>query len=136
MMIGPEPISMMRCRSARRGTDQIVDDGVEGQAGRPSGRASQLGGVTNEDWHLDGTHQRSVGVQYRIDAYQSKHALRERPDIDARPACDVVHLTRRPALEQVDVRTRDISDMEEVAHRGRISDRQPALSACTKRQGP
>src|SRR5688500_20160672 len=99
MTIGPEPINMMRCRSARRGTDQIFDDGVESELRRPSSRASQLGRVADEDWHLGRADQRSVGVQYRIDTDQSKHTLGERADVDANAAGHVVHGADGAALD-------------------------------------
>src|SRR5688572_31127750 len=55
----------------RRGTDQIFDDRVESELRRPSSRASQLGRIADEDWHLGRANQRSVGVQYRIEDRKS-----------------------------------------------------------------
>ena len=75
----------MRCRSARRGMDQVVDDRVERESGRPAGRAPQLGRVADEHRNLGRAHQRGVGAQYRIDADASKHALRQRRRRPRRP---------------------------------------------------
>src|ERR687895_2974591 len=97
MTIGPEPMSIMRCRSARRGTDEIFDDRVEGELGRPSGRAPQLGRVTNQHRHVGGAYQRGILAQYRIDPDESKHALRERADVNSVPAGHVVDLAGRAA---------------------------------------
>src|SRR5918992_2307662 len=117
MTIGPEPMSIMRWRSARRGTNQLFDDRVEVEAGRPSGRAAQPGRVAYEHRHIGGTHKRRIRLQYRIGTNQSKHASADGGDLHARSARNVVDLSARTALDDIGVGANHILHMEKVSYR-------------------
>src|SRR5918996_4318744 len=121
MMIGPEPMSMMRWRSARRGTNQLFDDRVEVEAGRPSGRAAQLGRVAYEHRHIGGAHKRRIRLQYRIGADESKHTSADGADLHSGSARNVVDLSGRAALHEIGVRASHILHMEKVSYRRHVA---------------
>src|SRR3954469_10079642 len=98
MMIGPEPMTRIRCRSVRLGIEQIVDDVVVRLSRRPAGLSRQFGRRADEHWCVRGPHQRRLGRNVSGDASSKQDALGELPYRNANTAAHIVHFSRASAL--------------------------------------
>src|SRR5438876_11596297 len=108
MMIGPEPITRMRWRSARRGMYQVVEDVVDGALRRPARRLPKFVIVSDEDRNIDRAEQ--VGIARNVSGHAKtlENALRQLPYRRSLTAADVIHLAGHPLLEQLHVGVDDV----------------------------
>src|SRR5580765_2155133 len=101
MMIGPEPITRMRCRSVRRGMSgakQIVDDVGVSQARCPTGRLLELRRRSDEHGNVGGTDQRWFGRNVSVYASLKQDSGRKLAHAESYAARDVVHFAGRAAF--------------------------------------
>src|SRR4051794_8781265 len=112
MMIGPEPMTRIRCRSVRLGIEQIVDDVVVRLSGRPAGLSRQFGRRADEHWCVRSPHERWFGRNVSGDARSKQDTLGELSHGDADTATHVVDLARASTLGKEKIRTHDVVDVE------------------------
>src|SRR3954468_21457468 len=93
MMIGPEPITRMRCRSARRGMNEIVDDVGASVSRPPASNALELRRRADERGYVNAAHERRIGGNLGGDADSQQDFSCQFPSAHAIAATDVVDLT-------------------------------------------
>src|SRR5690349_13410814 len=116
MTIGPEPITRMRWRSARRAMNQVVNDVVHSVSRGPARRCPEFPAVANQYGYVHRPHERRIDGNLSGPASALQDSRRDLVDREARAAGDVVDLARLPVLQQHKVRGNDVADMKVVAH--------------------
>src|SRR5438128_864646 len=116
MTIGPDPMTRMRWRSARRGMNQIVNDMVHRSRRRPAGRLSNLRIDAHELWNVDGASQRWITPNLGRHTGATQDTLGQRADGDPDSAGHVVHVAASSSIEQAHIGLGCVSDMKVVAH--------------------
>src|SRR6476661_10919924 len=98
MTIGPEPITRMRWRSARRGMYQVIDDVVARPGGCPPSCAPQLGVAADEDGNVHWPRKRRIRSNVGGDTDSTQDGLRQLAHADPFATADVVGLSGRAVL--------------------------------------
>src|SRR5690349_4612495 len=103
MTIGPEPMTRMRWRSARRGMNQVIDDVVARVPGGPPRRAAKLGVRADEDGNVHGASERWIHSNLSGCADSTQDGLRQCAHAHPFTAADVVGLSRCSLRQQREV---------------------------------
>src|SRR5688500_8280938 len=103
MTIGPEPMTRMRCRSARRGMDQVLDDVVNGSLRSPACRPAELAVVPDENRDVDRAQKCGVAANVGRNASSLQDAIGQVANSQSMAAANVVDLARNAFLEQLRV---------------------------------
>src|SRR5690242_21444399 len=103
MTIGPEPITRIRWMSARRGMNQVIDDVVARQGWDPTGRATKLGVVADQDGNVDWPRQRRICCNVSSDTDPAQDSVRELPHTDSLAARHVVAVSHGATLQEGDI---------------------------------
>src|SRR5258705_11106658 len=124
MMIGPEPMTRIRWRSARRGMDQIVDDVIARPAGGPAGGATELAVAADLHRHVHGTDQPRIAANLGRSFKSLQDALREGTHAHAFGAADVVDLAHRALGRQRKISVAQLADVQEITDGVAVADLQ------------
>src|SRR3954466_11951809 len=98
--MGPEPITRMRCMSARRGMDQIIDDVTARATRGPSCRTPELLAVAHQYRHVHRTCPCRIGCNVGRDAELLQDSRGECAHRAPLTTADVVDLSLGAALQQ------------------------------------
>src|SRR5689334_14950185 len=117
-------MTRMRCMSARRGMNQVINDVVAGEGRYPTGRATKLGAVADQDGDVHWPRQRRIRNNVSSDTESAQDGARELPDTDSFAARHVVRVSGRPTLQEREICLDDIAHVQEVADGVSVADRQ------------